>query len=134
MLTTQAGRRLILAAYTLLDHSTRMKRISLYFLLAVAMQTFCFADVTKLPGDVQKMLRKVSHFREVHAAANLPPAVFALCADSSANRSCSILLNQKSVAVGCVNPESVFNRRILDVKIDLFHPQLGQKDFFSLLI
>lgn len=59
-----------------------MKRISLYLILVVAMQTFCFADVTKLPDYVQKMLRDVSRFREIHAATNLPPEVFALCADS----------------------------------------------------
>jgi len=58
-----------------------MKRISLYMLLAVAIQGFCFADVTKLPVDDQKVLRDVSRFREIHGATNLPPAVFALCAD-----------------------------------------------------
>ena len=61
---------------------TRMKRISLYILLAVAIQSVCFADVTKLPPDDQKVLREVSRFREIHAATNLPAAVFALCADS----------------------------------------------------
>lgn len=60
-----------------------MTRIILYFLLVLAMQTFCFADVTKLPDDVQKDLRDVSRFREIDAAMNLPPAVFVLCADSS---------------------------------------------------
>src|ERR1035437_7906062 len=60
-----------------------MKRISLYMLLAVAIQGFCFADVTKLPADDQKVLRDVSRFREIHAATNLPPAVFAFCADGS---------------------------------------------------
>ena len=60
-----------------------MKRISLYMLLAVAFQGFCFADVTKLPADDQKALRDVSRFREIHTATNLPPSVFALCADSA---------------------------------------------------
>jgi hypothetical protein len=60
-----------------------MKHISLYMLLAVAIQSFCFADVTKLPADDQKVLRDVSRFREIHAATNLPPSVFALCADSA---------------------------------------------------
>jgi len=62
---------------------TRMKRIRLYIFLAVAIQSFCFADVTKLPADDQKMLRKVSRFREIHTATNLPPAVFTLCADEN---------------------------------------------------
>jgi hypothetical protein len=60
-----------------------MKRISLYMLLAVAIQGFCFADVTKLPSNDQKVLRDVSRFREIHVATNLPPSVFALCADSA---------------------------------------------------
>ena len=60
-----------------------MKRISLYILLALAFQGFCFADVTKLPADDQKVLRDESRFHEIHAAANLPPAVFALCADNA---------------------------------------------------
>jgi hypothetical protein len=59
-----------------------MRRISFSILLTVAIQGFCFADVTKLPSDVQKALRDVLRFREIHAATNLPPAVFALCADS----------------------------------------------------
>jgi hypothetical protein len=59
-----------------------MTRVILHILLAVVIPGFCFADVTKLPADDQKVLRDVSRFREIHAATNLPPAVFALCADS----------------------------------------------------
>ena len=58
-----------------------MKRISLFILLAMAIQGFCFADVTKLPAHDQKVLRDVSRFREIHAVTNLPTSVFALCAD-----------------------------------------------------
>ena len=55
-----------------------------HFLLAVmAVQIICCADVTKLPAGDQKVLNDVSRFHEIHAATNLPPAVFALCADSS---------------------------------------------------
>jgi hypothetical protein len=53
-------------------------------LLAImALQSFCRADVTKLPADDQKVLRDVSRFHEIHAVTNLPPTVFALCADGS---------------------------------------------------
>jgi hypothetical protein len=60
-----------------------MKRISLYILLAVAAQGFSFADVTKLPADDQKTLRDVARFHEIHAATNLPLAIFTLCADNN---------------------------------------------------
>jgi hypothetical protein len=50
-------------------------------LVIVAAQVCCYADVTKLPADDQKALRDVSRFREIHAATNLPPSIFALCVD-----------------------------------------------------
>jgi hypothetical protein len=58
-----------------------MKRLSLFIILAAAIQSCCLADVTNLPPDDQKVLSDVSRFHEVHAATNLPPTVFALCAD-----------------------------------------------------
>ena len=45
------------------------------------MQTLCFAGVTKLPADDQKVLRDISRFHQISAATNLPPIVFALCVD-----------------------------------------------------
>ena len=60
-----------------------MKRISLYLLLAVAVHSFCFADVTKLPVEHRKALEDSSRFHEVLATTNLPPAVVTLCADDS---------------------------------------------------
>ena len=59
-----------------------MKCISLFILATMAIQSFCLADVTKLPADDQKVLREVSRFHAIHGATNLPPVVFALCADS----------------------------------------------------
>ncbi|MGH7952840.1 MAG: hypothetical protein ACREFE_13110 [Limisphaerales bacterium] len=58
-----------------------MSRIILCLLASMAFQTICHADVTKLPADIQKSLRDVSRFHEIHVATNLPPAIFALCAD-----------------------------------------------------
>lgn len=58
-----------------------MTRIVFCLLVSMAFQTFCYADVTKLPADVEKILRDVSRFHEIHAATNLPPSIFALCAD-----------------------------------------------------
>ena len=58
-----------------------MKRTCLYILLAMAIHGCCSADVTKLPADDLNALRDVSRFHEIHAATNLPPAVFAFCAD-----------------------------------------------------
>lgn len=39
------------------------------------------AAVTKLPAEDQKVLREVARFEEIPAATNLPPAIFARCAD-----------------------------------------------------
>jgi len=58
-----------------------MKHLSLYLLFAVAIQSLCHADVTKLPGDDRRMLQDSSRFHEVHSTKDLPPAVVALCVD-----------------------------------------------------
>jgi len=50
-------------------------------LVIMAVQSICIADVTRLPAGDQKALRDVSRFHEIHAATNLPPTVFAFCAD-----------------------------------------------------
>jgi hypothetical protein len=60
-----------------------MMRLIHSLLAVMAVQSICFADVTKLPADDQKALRDFSRFHEIHAATNLPPAIFALCADSN---------------------------------------------------
>ena len=56
-----------------------MKCLSLCLLLAAAIQSLCFADVTKLPAEDRKALLNASRFHEVHATTNLPPAILALC-------------------------------------------------------
>jgi hypothetical protein len=48
-----------------------MKHIILSILLAVSIQGLCFADVTKLPADDQKVLRDMSRFREMKTPANV---------------------------------------------------------------
>jgi hypothetical protein len=58
-----------------------MLRLTHSLLAIMAVQFICSADVTKLPADDQKALRDTSHFHEIQAATNLPPAVFSLCAD-----------------------------------------------------
>lgn len=60
---------------------TRMKRISLYLLFAVAIQNFCFADVTMLTPEDSKALEDSSRFHEILVTTNLPPAILALCAN-----------------------------------------------------
>jgi|SRR5260221_8981387 len=60
-----------------------MMRLIHSLLVVMAVQSICIADFTKLPSDDQKALRDVSRFHEIHAATNLPPAVFAFCADHS---------------------------------------------------
>jgi hypothetical protein len=71
-----------------------MKYFSVYMLLAIAIQSVCYADVTKfatanpsrrtaggLPAEDRKALLEVSRFHEVHSTKDLPPAVVALCVD-----------------------------------------------------
>jgi hypothetical protein len=60
-----------------------MTRLLLCLLAALVVGGVCWADTTTLPADAQKTLRDASRFHEVHAATNLPPEVFALCADGS---------------------------------------------------
>jgi hypothetical protein len=55
-----------------------MKLIGLCLLFALAIQSFCCADVTKLPAEDRQVLLDASRFREVHATTNLPPAILAL--------------------------------------------------------
>jgi hypothetical protein len=59
----------------------RMKDLSLCLLLIVAIQSVCYADVTKLPAEDRKALLDSSRFHEVHSTRDLPPAIVALCAD-----------------------------------------------------
>ena len=60
-----------------------MKGSILFFLVTVALESFCLAKVTKLPPDCQKILHDVSRFRGISSATNLPTAVFALCSDDN---------------------------------------------------
>jgi hypothetical protein len=56
-----------------------MNHISLYLLFAVAIQSLCCADVTKLPAEDRTALLDASRFNEVRATSNLPLAILALC-------------------------------------------------------
>jgi hypothetical protein len=69
----------------------RMKDLSLCLLLSAAIQSVCYADVTRfatanlsgggLPAKDRKALLDASRFHEVHSTKHLPPAVVALCVD-----------------------------------------------------
>ena len=58
-----------------------MKHLSFYLLFAVAMQSFCYANVTKLLAEDRKALLDASRFHEGHSTKDLPPAVVAVCVD-----------------------------------------------------
>jgi hypothetical protein len=58
-----------------------MKQISSYLLFAVAIQSICYAEITKLPAEDRKILENSSRFHEVHSTRDLPPAIVALCVD-----------------------------------------------------
>ncbi len=57
-----------------------MKHLS-YLLFAVAIQSWCCGDVTKLPAEDRRVLQDSSRFHEVHSTGDLPAAIVALCAD-----------------------------------------------------
>jgi hypothetical protein len=64
-----------------LDLPKRMKRIALYLTFVIAIQSPCYAEITKLSGQDRKTLQDSTRFHEIHSTKNLPPSVVALCAD-----------------------------------------------------
>ena len=56
-----------------------MRHLSLCLVLAAAIQSLCYADVTHLPAEDRKGLLDASRFHEVHATNDLPSAILALC-------------------------------------------------------
>ena len=58
---------------------TRIKHIGLCSLLGVAVQSLCYADVTKLSPDDRKVLQDSSRFHDVHSTSDLPPTIVTLC-------------------------------------------------------
>jgi len=61
--------------------SKRMNRIALYLLFTIAIQSLCWADITKLAAEDRKILQDSSRFHEVHSTKDLPSAVVSLCVD-----------------------------------------------------
>jgi hypothetical protein len=57
----------------------RMRQLSLCLLLTAAIQTLCYADVTKLPAEDRKVLLDASRFHEVHSTTDVPFAILSLC-------------------------------------------------------
>src|SRR5437867_6734347 len=62
-----------------LRRAIRMKHIRLYLLFAVAIQSLCWGDVTKLSTEDRKTLEGASRFQEIHSTSDLPAAILALC-------------------------------------------------------
>ena len=62
-----------------------MKHISIYLLFALAVQSLCCADVTKLAPEDRRVLENTSRFHEVHSTGDLPTAVVALCTNRVGN-------------------------------------------------
>ena|SRR5438876_2404348 len=52
-----------------------MKQIGLCLLFAVAIQSLCYADVTKLSSEDRRVLQDSSRFHEVHSTSDLPSAI-----------------------------------------------------------
>ena len=72
----------------------RMRNLTLYLVLTIATQTFCYGDVTKfatanpsdggLSGDDRRAMQDSSRFHEVRFTSDLPPTIVALCAGDKA--------------------------------------------------
>ena len=56
-----------------------MKHFTLHLLFVTAIQSLCYADVTKLPVEDRKVLQDSARFHEVYATTSLPSAILALC-------------------------------------------------------
>src|SRR5881296_2877826 len=58
---------------------SRMRNLTVYVLFTVAIQSLCYADITKLPAEDRKVLQDSSRFHEVHSTSDLPSAIIAFC-------------------------------------------------------
>jgi len=56
-----------------------MKRLGLYLLFTAAIQSLCYADVTKLPVEDRKVFLDASRFHVVHSTSDLPSVILTLC-------------------------------------------------------
>jgi hypothetical protein len=57
----------------------RIKQLGLCLLFTAAIQSLCYADVTKLSAEDRKVLLDASGFHEVHSTSDLPSAILAPC-------------------------------------------------------
>jgi hypothetical protein len=62
-----------------LQRVTCMKNVGGYLLFALAIQSFCCADVMKPSSEDRRALQDSARFHEVHSTNDLPPAIVALC-------------------------------------------------------
>jgi hypothetical protein len=70
-----------IAEFRFVESMTHMRHLSLCLLFIAAIQSLCYADVTKLPAEDRKALLDALRFHEVHSTKDLPPAIVALCGD-----------------------------------------------------
>ena len=62
-----------------------MKPSHLYLLLALTVQNFCHADLTKLAPEDRKAVEDSERFHEVGSTSDLPAAIIALCGSKVAD-------------------------------------------------
>ena len=62
-----------------------MKHVVLYLICAVAIQSLCSADVTKLAAEDHKALQHSERFHAIHSTGDLPPSIVAVCAGDKNN-------------------------------------------------
>jgi hypothetical protein len=68
-----------IAEFRFVKSMIHMRHLSLCLLFTAAIQTLCYADVTKLPAEDRKVLLDASRFHEVHSTSDLPSVILTLC-------------------------------------------------------
>ena len=69
----------VVAEFRLARPMMRMRQLSLCLLFTAAIQTLCYADVTKLPAEDRKVLLDASRFHVVYSTSDLPSVILTLC-------------------------------------------------------
>ena len=89
---------------------SHMTRLVLSLLAIVAIQSICYAEVTKLPADDQQVLRDAARFHEIKSATKLPHVIFEHCADGRGRLGDP---GQKWEATDCISDDKLPTKRMI---------------------
>jgi hypothetical protein len=89
----------------------RCASMSICLFFSAAIQSLCYADVTKLPTEDRKALQNLSRFHEVHVTSDLPSAILALCDGGSDGKLAE--LGQKWNATDAISDPTLPGKRLI---------------------